>query len=85
MNMTLSGHDDRYAVEQLLLALFPENTPLEAVSSLHRGKTWITLRASITLDGKTAQAVRRLLESGPPRSPPSIFWREARFDPPRSF
>ena len=60
MNLTLSGHDDRYAVEQLLLALFPENTPLEAVSSLHRGKTWITVRASITLDGKTAQATRRL-------------------------
>ena len=60
MNLTLSGHDDRYAVEQLLLALFPENTPLEAVSSLRRGKTWITVRASITLDGKTAQATRRL-------------------------
>ena len=60
MNLTLSGHDDRYAVEQLLLALFPENTPLEAVSSLHRGQAWITVRASITLEGKTAQAVRRL-------------------------
>ena len=60
MNLTLSGHDDRYAVEQLLLSLFPENTPLEAVSSLHRGQTWITARASITLDGKTVQAVRRL-------------------------
>ncbi len=60
MNLTLSGHDDRYAVEQLLLALFPENTPLEAVSSLRRGKTWITVQASITLDGKTAQATRRL-------------------------
>ena len=60
MNLTLSGHDDRYAVEQLLLALFPENTPLEAVSSLHRGQVWITVRACITLEGKTAQAVRRL-------------------------
>ena len=60
MNLILSGHDDRYAVEQLLLALFPENTPLEAVSSLKRGATWITVSASITLDGKTAKAVRRL-------------------------
>ena len=60
MQLTLSGHDDRYAVEQLLLSLFPENTPIEAVSSLHRGQTWITLRAAITLEGKTAQAVRRL-------------------------
>ena len=60
MNLTLSGHDDRYAVEQLLWALFPENTPLEAVSSLHRGQVWITVRATITLEGKNAQAVRRL-------------------------
>ena len=60
MNLILSGHDDRYAVEQLLLALFPENTPIEAVSSLHRGKVWITVRAAITLEGKTTQAVRRL-------------------------
>ena len=63
MNLTLSGHDDRYAVEQLLLALFPENTPLEAVSSLKRGNTWITVRTAITLEGKTAQAVRRLKTS----------------------
>ena len=60
MNLTLSGHDDRYAVEQLLLALFPENTPLEAVSSLHRGNTWMTVRSAITWEGKTAQATRRL-------------------------
>ena len=60
MKLTLSGHDDRYAVEQLLLSLFPENTPLEAVSSLHRGDTWITVRAVLTLEGKTARAVRRL-------------------------
>ncbi len=63
MNLTLSGHDDRYAVEQLLLSLFPENTPLEAVSSLHRGKTWITAAASITLEGKTVRAARRLKAS----------------------
>ena len=60
MNLILSGHDDRYAVEQLLLSLFPENTPVEAVSTLHRSHTWITVRAVLTLDGKTVQAVRRL-------------------------
>ena len=32
MKLTLHGHDDRYAVEQLLLSLFPENTPVEATS-----------------------------------------------------
>ena len=60
MKLTLLGHDDRYAVEQLLLALFPDNTEAEAVSTLHRGETWLTATAKITLDGKTATASRRL-------------------------
>ena len=38
MKLTLLGHDDRYAVEQLQMALFPEGTEGEAVSALHRGK-----------------------------------------------
>lgn len=60
MNLTLIGHDDRYAVEQLLLALLPENAPAEAVSTLHRSDTYITVQAKITLDGKTAHATRRI-------------------------
>ena len=60
MNLTLIGHDDRYAVEQLLLSLFPENTPVEAVSKLSRGKTYLTVRATLTLDGKCVSATRRL-------------------------
>ena len=60
MNLTLLGHDDRYAVEQLQLALFPAGTEGEAVSALHRGKIWITATAKITLDGKTATASRRI-------------------------
>ena len=49
MKLLLRGHDDRYAVEQLQLALFPEE-PMEpvtepfsgdgAVSSLHTGAVW---------------------------------------------
>ena len=60
MNLTLIGHDDRYAVEQLQMSLFPEGTVGEAVSTLHRGKTWLTATAKITLEGKTATASRRL-------------------------
>ena len=60
MKLTLLGHDDRYAVEQLQMALFPEGTEGEAVSSLHRGKTWLTATAKITIDGRTATASRRL-------------------------
>ncbi len=60
MNLTLLGHDDRYAVEQLQMALFADNPRGEAVSALHRGKTWLTATAKITLDGKTVTASRRL-------------------------
>lgn len=63
MKLTLHGHDDRYAVEQLLLSLFPENTPVEATSKLSRGQVYLTVRADITLDGKTASATRRLKAS----------------------
>ena len=69
MKLRLIGHEDRYAVEQLQLALFPlepmENTdaPFEgdgAVSTLHRGKTWLTATAKITRNGVTATASKRL-------------------------
>ena len=60
MKLTLIGHDDRYAVEQLQMALFPEGTEGEAFSTLHRGGTWLTATAKITIDGKTATASRRI-------------------------
>ena len=60
MKLTLIGHDDRYAVEQLQMALFPANTEGEATSALHRGKQWLTATAKITLNGKSATASRRL-------------------------
>lgn len=69
MKLYLSGHDDRYAIEQLQLALFPDE-PMEptdapfdgegAISALHCGKTWLTATAKITLNGKTATAMRRM-------------------------
>ena len=60
MKLTLLGHDDRYAVEQLQMALFPEGLEGQATSSLHRGKIWLTASTKITLDGKTATASRRI-------------------------
>jgi len=69
MKLLLRGHADRYALEQLQLSLFPD-APMEytgepfsgdgTVSSLSAGKTWLTASASITLDGKTARASRRI-------------------------
>ena len=60
MNLTLIGHDDRYAVEQLMLSLFPDEAAGEAVSSLHRSSIWLTATAKITAAGKTVTASRRL-------------------------
>ena len=60
MNLTLIGHDDLYAVEQLQMALFPDNAQGEAVSALHRGKMWLTATAKITINDKTATASRRI-------------------------
>ena len=60
MKLTLIGHDDRYAVEQLQMALFPAGTAVEAVSTLHRGSTWLTAVTAITLDGKTVRSARRI-------------------------
>ena len=60
MKLTLQGHNDLYAVEQLQLSLFPEGVEGEAVSSLHRGNTWLTASAKITAFGKTVTASRRI-------------------------
>ena len=60
MNLTLIGHDDRYAVEQLQMALFPAGSEGDAVSALHRGETWLTATTKITYEGRTASASRRI-------------------------
>ena len=60
IDLTLRGHEDRYAVEQLCLALFDLTTPVQVTSSLHRGKTWLTATAAVTIDGKTTKAAKRL-------------------------
>lgn len=69
MKLLLRGHEDRYAIEQLQLALFPDepmeptDTPFSgdgAVSTLHEGAVWLTATAVITLHGKTGHGVKRL-------------------------
>ena len=60
MKLTLSGHDDRYAIEQLQMSLFAQREDGEACCALHRGKTWLTAVTSITVQGKTTRASRRL-------------------------
>ena len=70
MKLYLQGHDDRYALEQLQLALFPGEAMEAAdsphfdgdgaVSALHRGGTWLTAAARITWHGRSARASCRL-------------------------
>ena len=59
MNLTICGHDDRYAVEQLLMSLFGQQE-ITVFSRLSRGKQWLTAITEIEKDGKKTRSVRRL-------------------------
>ena len=63
IELKLQGHDDRYAVEQLCLALFDLREQVQVVSGLHRGKTWITATTVVTIGGKTTRSAKRLKAS----------------------
>ena len=60
MKLQLIGHEDRYAVEQLQMALFGPNREGEMVSALYRGTVWMTAVTTITIDGQTSRGVRRM-------------------------
>lgn len=69
MKLLLIGHTERYPVEQLQMQLFPDE-PSEfvtqsftgdgTVSSLSRGKKYLTATAKVTKGGKTGFASRRI-------------------------
>ncbi len=70
MKLRLVGHEDRYAVEQLQLALFPLE-PMEfvtepfgiqdgAVSTWKRGKTWATASTVINQGNYVHRAIKRI-------------------------
>ena len=68
MKLLLIGHTERYPVEQLQMQLFPDE-PSEfvtqdfagdgTVSSLSRGKKYLTATAKVEKAGKTGFACRR--------------------------
>ena len=69
MKLIFHGHDDRYAIEQSLLAFFPQQRPVyepaqpgedQAEVSLHTGKVYTTGVTRLTCDGKTARGVSRI-------------------------
>jgi len=69
MKLIFHGHDERYAVEQSLLAFFPEERPVydpgadeagTAVVNLSTGAVYTTAATAITRGGKTARGVSRV-------------------------
>ena len=63
MKLTLHGHDDLYAVEQLCITLFGAQAEGSAVSKLHRGKVWLTAVTTVEQNDKTAKGIRRMRSS----------------------
>ena len=63
MKLEFIGHDERYAIEQLQMSLFPQYIHADigqAHSKLSRGKTWLTATTKITINGKTSSAAKRI-------------------------
>ena len=63
MKLEFIGHDERYAIEQRQMSLFPQyihEETGEAISKLSRGKTWLTATTTITINGKRSSAARRI-------------------------
>ena len=63
MKLNFRGHDDRYAIEQSLLAFFPEERPVyegedgdsHAEVTLHEGGTYATGVTELTYGGRTTR------------------------------
>lgn len=72
MRLTFRGHDDRYAIEQSLLAFFPEERPVyegetgdsHAEVTLREGKTYAVGVTELTYGGKTARGEARVRITG---------------------
>lgn len=72
MKLNLRGHEDRYAIEQSLLAFFPEERPVyegedgdsHAEVTLHEGNVYATGVTTLTYGGKTARCEARVRTAG---------------------
>ena len=69
MKLIFYGHDERYAVEQSLLAFFPQERPVydpdapetsQAVVRLSVGPVYTTAVTAITADGRTTRGLSRV-------------------------
>lgn len=73
MKVLLIGHNERYAIEQSLLAFFPDERPVYdedaddrayVRSTLHISPVWETAVTEIRWDGRRAQAIARSRRGG---------------------
>ena len=72
MKLNLRGHEDRYAIEQSLLAFFPDERPVyegetggsHAEVTLREGKTYAVGVTELTYGGKTARGEARVRITG---------------------
>ncbi len=71
MELIFEGHDYRYAVEQSLLAFFPNERPVYEGEDPHKAEVRLTLDGSLadavtelSVDGKTAHGASRIDVSG---------------------
>ena len=67
MKLIFRGHDFRYAVEQSLLAFFPDQRPVydgedsdAAIVTLSAGRLLHTAATTLTVGGRTAQGISRI-------------------------
>jgi len=69
MELFLIGHTYKYAVEQIMLMLFPDERPVypdspggarRARVSLHAGAVWLTARTALELDGRRCVGLARV-------------------------
>ena len=95
MNLYFTGHGEKYAVEQTLLTLFPQERPVypdtppggdnELELSFSRGKTWCTARATIRREGRTYTRQCRVQTSQLPLDDPVVTTRLTRQTLQRAF
>ena len=96
MNLFFAGHQEKYAVEQTLLTLFPQERPglsrygprgesNELVLSFSRGSQWCTARAVLRRGGKTYVRQCRVAAAELPAEDPVVSTRLTRRTLQRAF
>ena len=95
MNLFFAGHQEKYAVEQTLLTLFPQERPVypdtppggdnELVLSFSRGSQWCTARAVLRRGGKTYVRQCRVAAAELPAEDPVVSTRLTRRTLQRAF